>query len=74
MILNRVSQYLDLPNQQFGSAISETSRQQPLPLATSSSEGRGPLSAFDVNRIAWEQARQMVRAKQQLRNRVARFF
>lgn len=71
MIVNRINHYLELPPEQFRSVLSGTDRRS---MATIAPTTCGPLSELDINRIAWEQARQMVAAKRQLRNRIARFL
>jgi hypothetical protein len=71
MIFNRVSKYLDVPNK-----LSEPTPIDPGRHSRESGKAgqHGLLNASDVNRIAWEEAIEMVRSRHQMRNRVARFF
>lgn len=74
MTSNRVSQYLDPPTEHSGPAFVDPVKQSRGLGVPARAGHHGPLSASDVNRVAWEQAIQMVRARHQMRNWVARFF
>jgi len=74
MIINRVKGYLGDPAKQFDSMCSGTASKSLADTPPIVSEPRGPLSPLDINRMAWEQARQKVIAKRQIHNRIAKFF
>lgn len=74
MIYNRLNQYFD---DSAKPAASLTFGPQGSDLASPvvcRSEQQVSLTAADIYNQAWEQARQEVRARRQLRNRIARFF
>lgn len=74
MTSNRMSQYLDRPEAQYP-ASTKTVENPDFQDSKPTAGGLGcALNAFEVNRIAWENAKQMVIAKRQLRNRIARFL
>jgi len=74
MIINRVNRYLEAPAKQFDSMCSGTASKSLTDTPPIVSEPRGPLSAVDINRMAWEQARQVVIAKRQIHNMIAKLL
>jgi len=74
MTINRINQYDHHLTAKYNSPQSPPYVSTTFQPAEKTQHRDVPMDAFAINRMAWEQGRQMVFARRQIRNRVARFF